>query len=172
MILRSLIVSIVVGIAWVSTSAVAGNLPDLDLAFVAELEGGIVAGSQPTSDDLVKLKEAGVATVIDLRPGAEDHGFDEAAAAKKLGLVYLTLPVAGAADVTMENARKLDALLAEHPRKALVHCASGNRVGALLALRAAAAGQPTEEALALGKKAGMRSLEDAVRRQLQAPDGN
>lgn len=171
MTLRFCVVSIVAGMALLSTSAVADNLPDLDMAFTAELDGGIVAGAQPTQADLAKLKEAGVKTVIDLRAAVEDHGFDEAAAAKQLGLVYVALPISGPADVTPDNARKLDSLLAEQPGKALVHCASGNRVGALLALRAAAAGQPTEEAIALGRKAGLRSLEDAVRRQLQDPDG-
>lgn len=170
MIRRSCIVSVVVGVACVGALAVAGDLPALDMTFVAELDGGIVAGAQPTQADLAKLKEAGVKTVIDLRAAVEDHGFDEVAAAKELGLVYVTLPIAGPADLTPDNARKLDSLLAEQPGRAFVHCASGNRVGALIALRAAAAGEPAEEAIALGKKAGLRSLEDVVRRELSPPD--
>ena len=51
----------------------------------------------------------------------------------------------------------------------LVHCASGNRVGALIALSAADEGVPVEEALARGRAAGMTSTEARVRELLGAP---
>jgi hypothetical protein len=46
----------------------------------------------------------------------------------------------------------------------LVHCGSSNRVGALLALRAAwLKGATLEAALAAGRSAGLTGLESAVR---------
>jgi len=48
----------------------------------------------------------------------------------------------------------------------LVHCGSGNRVGALLALRASLDGADDEKALALGREGGLSSLEGVVRERL------
>lgn len=147
-------------------TARAAELPALDMQTVHELSPELVTGSQPSRADLEKLKAAGVTTVINLRGSGEDAGFDEAAAAKTLGLHYVAIPIAGGAEVTAENAAKLDAAMRKADGKALIHCASGNRAGALLALRAAAAGQSVEEAIAFGKSAGMTSLEQTVRTQL------
>ena len=130
--------------------------------------GGVqfVATGQPDQDVLAMAKEAGFTTVIDLRAESEDRGMDEAAAVEELGMQYISLPVAGAADVTFENAASLDRYLAEAGGPVFVHCRSGNRVGALFALRAAAAGASDEDAVAAGKAAGLGSLEKAVREQL------
>ncbi|MGB5737928.1 MAG: hypothetical protein WBM54_01160, partial [Woeseia sp.] len=74
--------------------------------------------------------------------------------------------IAGPDDVTFENAAKLDALLAEFAGPVLLHCGSGNRVGALFALRAKAAGASDDEAIAVGRAAGLTQLEETVRRTL------
>ena len=151
------------------TTVQAAELPALDMQAVHELSPELVTGSQPSRADLEKLKAAGVTTVINLRGTGEDAGFDEAAAAKALGLLYVAIPIAGGAEVTADNAAKLDAAMRKADGKVLIHCASGNRAGALLALRAAAAGQTVEEAIAFGKSAGMTSLEQAVRTKLAQP---
>ena len=127
-----------------------------------EVLPGLHAGGQPTTADLARLQAQGVHTVIDLRGEAENRGYDEAAAARHLGLTYVALPIAGADAITPANAAALRALLDEHGDGVLLHCASGNRVGALLALDGLRAGQPREQALALGRKAGLTSLEPAV----------
>jgi protein tyrosine phosphatase (PTP) superfamily phosphohydrolase (DUF442 family) len=75
---------------------------------------------------------------------------------------YISLPISGASDITYENADALDRILAEIDGQVLVHCASSNRVGALLALRARLKGADPEEALALGLDAGLTSLQPAV----------
>ncbi len=60
--------------------------------------------------------------------------------------------------------RALDAALSAAGTPVLVHCGSGNRVGALFALRAAwLQGVAPAEAVALGKAAGMTALEPAIR---------
>jgi uncharacterized protein (TIGR01244 family) len=129
---------------------------------------GLHTGGQPSQDDLARLKSEGVRAVIDLRGAQEDRGYDEAAEARRLGLTYIALPIAGKDDVTPANAKALGELLRAQDGDVLLHCASGNRVGALLAMDAAARGVPREEALALGRKAGLKSLEPVVEEQLPA----
>jgi hypothetical protein len=51
-----------------------------------------------------------------------------------------------------------------------VHCGSGNRVGALAALLAAEEGADIDEALDVGRAAGLTRLEAVVREQLEAPE--
>ena len=53
----------------------------------------------------------------------------------------------------------------------LLHCASSNRVGGVLAVLEAKAGKPLDEAIAAGQKAGLKSgpMTEAVKRVLAAP---
>ena len=95
-----------------------------------------ISSGQPDSAVLDAIKEAGFTTVIDLRGEEEDRSMDEAAEVEGRGMRYFKVPVAAAADVTYDNARKLDRILADVEGPVLVHCASGNRVGAIFALRA------------------------------------
>ncbi len=141
----------------------------LDGSGFAELRPGLHAGGQPTARDLAALQARGVRTVIDLRGAGEDRGFDEAAEARRLGMDYIALPIAGKDDITPANARALHALLREHGDGVLLHCASGNRAGALLALGAAYEdGASPEAALDLGRRAGLKSLEPVVAEKLPA----
>ena len=166
MLFRYLVVSLLLTC---SAGALASELPALDMKAANALSPELITGGQPSRADLEKLKAEGVTTVINLRGSSEDAGFDEAATAKALGLNYVSIPIAGAGDITAGNAAKLDAALRAADGKTLLHCASSNRVGALLALRAAATGQSVEDAVAFGKSAGMTSLEQAVRSQLAQP---
>ena len=128
------------------------------------------AGGQPTKEDLAALRASGVTTVIDLRAAGEDRGFDEPAEVERLGMRYIALPIGGKDDLTPANARALHQLLQRERAGVLLHCASGNRVGALLALGAVQEeGQSVESALALGRAAGLKSLEPAVRNALSGP---
>jgi len=128
---------------------------------------GLHAGGQPDEAQLRALAAQGVATVIDLRGVDEDRGFAEAELVRQLGLRYVSLPVAGAEDVTAANAQALRQALDASHGPVLLHCASGNRVGALVALMAHARGAGDEDALAEGRAAGLKSLEPTVRAQLQ-----
>ncbi|MGD9583304.1 MAG: sulfur transferase domain-containing protein [Lysobacterales bacterium] len=119
---------------------------------------------------LAAAKAAGVEWVIDLLPETECAGFDEAAACAALQLGYARLPIAGAADLNRENVAAFDRLLADSPAPmVLVHCASGNRVGALYALRAGwLQGKSPLQALAVGRAHGLTKLEPVVAQLLQA----
>jgi uncharacterized protein (TIGR01244 family) len=126
---------------------------------------------QPTVEALTQLRFAGITTVIDLRPDAETPDLDEKAAAEKTGLKYRALPIAGAADLTLENVVRFDRLLQEtSSENVLIHCASGNRVGAMLALQARwVQGKSAAESLAIGKAAGLTGLAGDVQKLVEAP---
>lgn len=134
----------------------------------AQPRPGLHTGGQPTAQDLADLRAQGVATIIDLRGADEDRGYAAAAEAQRLGLRYVVLPIAGKDDITPANAARLQALLDASGDGVLLHCASGNRVGALLALAAQQQGKSVEEALQIGRDAGLKSLEPVVAERLQA----
>lgn len=127
-----------------------------------------LAGGQPTAEQLKTAADDGLKQVIDLRPASEDHGFDEPAVATEYGLTYSAIPVSGPDDLTRENAEKLDKLLQQAgDAPTLVHCASGNRVGALIALRSAwLQSQSKKDALAQGRQWGLTKMEPIVAKVL------
>ena len=144
----------------------------VDVAAVAktgtvDAGAGVASAGQPGAAALEAFAAAGYVAVIDLRGAGEDRGFDEPAVVERLGLEYLSLPVPSPAAVTFENAEKLDRLLAGIDGPVLVHCASGNRVGALLALRESLNGADAEQAVAYGRQAGLTRLESVVRQRLE-----
>lgn len=130
----------------------------------------LITGGQPEPDAWSKLAAQGVTTVVNLRPTAEMAGRDEAAEVAAAGLAYHEIPVDGAADITEAKALELWTLLHQSDGTVLVHCVSGNRVGALLAVGAAASGAlaPTQ-ALELGRSAGLTRAEPKVRELLALP---
>ena len=143
----------------------------VDLEQVVELGtvspvDGITSAGQPDKAALEVFADVGYATVIDMRAEDEDRGFEEAEFVEELGMHYVAFPIASEGDVSFDSARKLDELLQQYPGPVLVHCASGNRVGALLALRASLDGADDEGALELGRKGGLTRLEGLVRERL------
>lgn len=147
----------------VEEPAAAELLPD-----GRRLDGGLLVGGQPSLEQLERLRDLGYRTVVNLRTEAEGGPSPEEVEA--LGLVYLRLPVDGARDVGEEKARTLDVVLGQVEGPVVLHCGSGNRVGALLALRALHVdGASPEEALEIGLAAGLAGLEPVVREQLGLP---
>lgn len=158
--ITSIFIAIILGL--VSYSACSLENGAIPSAFNKPAEN-LVTGGQPSQADLKMLKAAGVSKVINLRGPDEVVAFDEQAAAEALGMTYISLPVAGAGDVTADKARALYQHL-QGDEKVLVHCASGNRVGALLAIGAHEVnGKPINEALEFGRAAGLSSLEPKAR---------
>ncbi|MBN8728701.1 MAG: hypothetical protein J0H15_13500 [Xanthomonadales bacterium] len=137
----------------------------------SEPRPGLVTGGQPDAPALGQFANAGGALVIDLRAAGEPRGYAEAALARELGLGYVNLPIADAGDLTAENAARLHQLLADASGPVLLHCASGNRVGALLAIEAAERGLDPQAALELGRRAGLTTLEPVVRVHLGIGNG-
>ena len=135
---------------------------------------GVLSGGKPDRAQIEAAGQAGYKTVINLRTEAES-GFEwEAEAVEAAGMRYVHLPIAGGRDLTPEKveafAGALDGALARGP--VLLHCGSGNRIGALFALRSAwLEERPAETALEFGRASGLTSLEPRVRELLglQAP---
>jgi len=141
----------------------ANEANEANEATIRKVADGLFAAGQPTRSQWPSIRERGVVTVINLRPDREMAGRDEAAEVASAGMAYRQLGVAGIHDITDANAARLREWIDESPGPVLVHCASGNRAGALLAVIAARSGTPLEEALELGRRAGLTSLEEPVR---------
>lgn len=124
----------------------------------------ILVGGQPTREQLAEVAAAGYGTVINLRSPGELEEWDEEAVVGSLGMRYVSIPVSGQRELTEETARQLAKHLeAAGDQPVLVHCASGNRVGAIFALKAFFLdGEPAEEAMAIGERSGLRSLAPMV----------
>lgn len=121
---------------------------------------------QPDIETLRLAANAGITTIIDFRTAGEDRGMQEAAEVAKLGMTYMTMPVGGPDDMTMEKAAEFDQLLAAARGPALLHCSSGNRVGAMMALRASLHGASPDAAIAVGRQAGLTRSEEVVRSRI------
>ncbi|MEM7503960.1 MAG: sulfur transferase domain-containing protein [Pseudomonadota bacterium] len=130
---------------------------------------GYLSTGQPTRELLERAADAGYAAVIDLRGADEERGLDERAVTESLGMTYVSIPLSTPADATLGAAAEVAGVLRGVDGPVLLHCASGNRVGALFALNAAADGAADEEALAVGKKAGLTRWLAAIREKLTAP---
>ena len=127
---------------------------------------GFATAGQPDEAMFKNFADAGYSTVIDMRAADEDRGLDEPRTIEALGMTYVAFPIASANDISFEKAAELDEILRGADGPILVHCASGNRVGALFALRARNNGADSEDALAIGKAAGLTRLEEVVLERL------
>ncbi len=148
-----------------SVSVWANNIAttDLEIKNVKQFNEQIITGGQPTLEALAQLKAQDVKTVINLRGLNEFDGFDEGKAVDSLGMNYIALPISGAAGVTKEAAQQFANILEKAEGKVFIHCASGNRVGALMALKSHYHNnQSIEQSIETGKRAGLRSLESKV----------
>lgn len=134
------------------------------------IDKNLVCGGQPDPHDLARYRNEGLRTVVDVRePNEEGHPADERDQVERLGMRYVAFPVNSDTQLTLERATELSAVLRHAEQPVLVHCKSGNRVGALLALLARhEEGRSVNEAMAFGRKAGMTTAEAKVRRLLEA----
>lgn len=142
---------------------------------VAEISGGaeprpiegLTAAGQPDAAAFEAFAAAGYVAVVDMRATDEDRGLDdEQSLVEGLGMEYVAFPIASAEEISFESAARLDALLESYDGPVLVHCASSNRVGALLALRESLRGADDAFALEYGRRAGMTRLEPLVQEVL------
>jgi uncharacterized protein (TIGR01244 family) len=134
------------------------------------LRPGLAVAGKPSAEALARLKEQGFRTVVDLRT-AEEGLEEEKAIVEGQGLRYVSVPVS-AAGFKLEDALAVRRVLDDPAAgPVLLHCASSNRVGGVLAVLEAKAGKPLEDALAEGKKAGLKgeAMVEAVKRVLAAP---
>lgn len=160
------------------TAVVASAQPEAGHCEVPGFQGvrvvgpGLYVGGEQDAAQLSKLKDLGVVLVVDLREAKEPGARAEAAKAARAKLHYRRLEVAGAAGLTLENARALDALIREAKgAPVLVHCRSGERSAALLALRdGLVLGKSKDESVSFMQRAGLRKFEAQVSALLTPPE--
>jgi len=137
---------------------------EIGLRNVNSLEPGLILGGQPTVEQLEALEDAGVHSFISLRPEAEDGAGWEENYTEGTGTAFSRLPISGVGSLTKENVETFARLLNErNDETTVLYCASGNRVGAMLALKSFwVDGIDAETSFNLGVKSGMTSLTAAV----------
>lgn len=124
-----------------------------------------ITGGQPSQADLNNLANAGVETVINLRGKGEFSEFNEQAVVEALGMKYISIPVASVEDISTTNVKKFQQSLAKIKGKVLVHCASGNRVGAFFTLKSYLFDHKnSDQAIQIGKQTGLTRLEGYVKK--------
>lgn len=154
------------------TSAVAETTTQLqvDVPNLHMPRAGLLTGGQPSAAAWRDLRASGVSRVVNLLPASELGSRDEAGEVEASGMDYVQIAVSGPDDLTPENAALLWQSMQDDSGSVLVHCASGNRVGALLALAAQqVGGMSPRAALEFGHAAGLTQLEPIVRERLQLP---
>ncbi len=129
---------------------------------------GLLVGGQPSPDQLKRIEEAGYRTVITLRAESEPGDEGEQAAVERLGMKFVSIPVPGPAGLTEANARSLARALGQQDAlPAVVHCKSGQRVSALLGLKAFVVDRVSAAAaIDLAKSLGLTKLEAALRERI------
>jgi uncharacterized protein (TIGR01244 family) len=138
------------------------------------IEDGLATANAITVAAIPKLADAGFKAIIDLRSPTESGVAEEAAAAGRGGLRYVNIPVTQAT-LTVESVRKVaDVLDQSANRPVLIHCASGNRVGAVIELyREGIHGVDHETARNEARAIGLQAPEmikavDRVRHQMES----
>lgn len=131
---------------------------------------GVTTGGKPTEAHLRAARAHGYRTVVSLLDPKDDPS--EALLVAELGMRFVSIPISGPNDLTEESARALGEVFAQPDvLPLLLHCRSGNRAGALLALEAFhVEGQGAREALERGLAAGLGSLRPAVELRLGLSD--
>ena len=121
-------------------------------------------------EKVATLAAAGVELVLNLQPD-DELNFDERAAVERAGMYYEQLPISGANDLKQLNILAFDNILRQyHGKKTVLHCGSGNRAGAAVALRAGwLRGRKMDTAMERGRSHGLTKLEDEVHNRLLVP---
>ena len=131
-------------------------------------DDGVLTGGQPTEEQFLQAKAEGYKTVINLRGLGEPGTDTQPNFMEREGLNYVHIPVSGPHDISVHKARELATALQNSDQPVMVHCASGNRVGALFALKSFFVdGESLEAAIAMGRRSGLTRLEPFVRDLIQ-----
>jgi uncharacterized protein (TIGR01244 family) len=118
----------------------------------------VCTGAQPTRDQLAGLKADGVRGIINLREPEEHNVEEEAALARDLGLLYVSIPVRTTAPKDEQVDAFLKAIDDPNIFPLFIHCGSGNRVGAFWMIRRVLVdGWTLEKAEEEAKQIGMKS---------------
>ena len=127
-------------------------------------ESNILVGGQPDDAAFRAAQDAGFKTIINLRGVGEPGTEQQPGLMDTLGFTYHHLPINGPQSINLEAAKTLAGLIEGAERPLMIHCASGNRVGALFALIAhGVSGKDADESMQVGLSAGLTGLAPFVR---------
>lgn len=141
-------------------------LQKLSMVNVLQPNDLLIVGGQPAEEDFSVFKALGISDVVNLRPVSEVISYDEALLAKAFSMDYHVIPVTEIDSFDMLSAQRLKRIL-DKRQPTVVHCASGNRVGALISLMAFwLEGVSAAEAYKAGINAGMTKLKPEVQQVL------
>ena len=129
--------------------------------------------AQPDDTGLVAAGAAGVGVVINLRE-PEEMTWDEASAVTQQSLAYYQVPLAGeGASFSRDAMQRVSELVkANHDKQIWLHCSSGNRAAAWLAVHLVQDhNMAVDQALARAREVGITKpeVEARVRTYLAAP---
>lgn len=126
------------------------------------IDDGLATANAITPAAVPKLASAGFKTIIDLRLPTEVGVAEESVAARGAGICYVSVPVT-LGTLSGAQVRAVGAVLDEPAnRPVLMHCSSGNRVGAVMALyREKIRGADNEAARNEARAVGLR-LPEAI----------
>lgn len=128
---------------------------------------GYVLGGLPSESDLDTAMAAGFESAMSLMTNDEEGGPELARYGASKGLRYLRFTIAGEDDLNESMAWQFASTESMLGKPAIIHCASGQRVAAIFALRAYFVDERSaEEALAIGDALGMGEFADHVRQEL------
>ncbi|WP_413520900.1 serine/threonine protein phosphatase [Psychrobacter glacincola] len=145
------------------------NLASIFEPYFRPDDNTIVCGALD-EEKVAALAAAGVELVFNLQPD-DELSFDEKAAVEHAGMHYEQLPISGAADLKQLKILAFDNILRQyHGKKIAMHCGSGNRAGAAIALRAGwLRGRKMDTAMERGRSHGLTKLEEEVHNRLLVP---
>lgn len=125
--------------------------------------------SVPSALTLKEFKEKGGALVVDLREVTEDDGREEAQV-KQLGMKYRRAPISKSPPLSAKAMAAVEVAVASAQKEpVLIHCASGNRASAWLAIHLVEKeNKSLDDALKAAKNIGLTSpaMEKEIRRFL------
>lgn len=115
--------------------------------------------SQPDAETFKIAREKGLELVINLGDSSE-HIWEEEEAAKQAGLNYYNIPIPSTGEsFDPDTIDQISALVQQHKdQKILLHCSSGNRASAWLAIHLNKDhNMPMDSAISLAKQVGLTS---------------
>lgn len=121
------------------------------------LDDKVIASPQMTAEDLESARALGVTTVVNNRPDGESPGDPQGpeieAAARKLGMDYIAIPISQAG-FSLPQIDSMADVLDKAEGKILAYCRSGTRSTLLWAMVQAKLGMPPEEIAEKARIAG------------------
>jgi len=152
----------------ISLDTLAEKAPLLDIRREYAVFDNILTSGQPTRSEFELAAQNGFKTVINLRSRGEIGSWNEKKKIEALGMRYVSIPISGLDDFNINTLNEINEVVFETVFEAkgsvLIHDSNANRVGALMALEAFFNhDMSVEEAVDIGEKSGMTTLEEYIR---------